>query len=438
MHRKTSLLGGAAAGVIIAMAAGSLAQAAPATSQDLDALKQQVAALQAALDNQAKEQETLRAQLSATQTQLQQQAATQDEQIKTIPAQVETAVAAQQASAPTPGPAPVESKTHWYDNTTVGSTAFFNLSNVSQHTDGTKIPPSGTGFDIKRLYITIDHSFNKVFSADVTTDFNYVSADSETQLYLKKAYLQAKLSDALVIRVGSADLPWVPFVEGLYGYRYVENTLIDRDKFGTSADWGVHVGGKLANGLVSYQFSAVDGAGYKAPLRSDSMDLEGRVSLFYDGVTAGVGGYVGKLGKDVYGVDTLHTANRFDAVLAYTNSRIHAGVEYFHANDWNNVLTTTSDSSDGYSIFASYAFTRKWGVFGRWDWVKPKQDSVPEEKDNYYNFGISYSPWKIIDFALVYKRDKVDDGLLSTSNGTIGGVNSGTYDEIGLFGQLKY
>jgi len=26
-----------------------------------------------------------------------------------------------------------------------------------------------------------------------------------------------------------ADLPWVPFMEGLYGYRYVENTLIDRD-----------------------------------------------------------------------------------------------------------------------------------------------------------------------------------------------------------------
>ena len=30
-------------------------------------------------------------------------------------------------------------------------------------------------------------------------------------------------------------------MEGVYGYRYVENTLVDRIKFGNSADWGVHV-----------------------------------------------------------------------------------------------------------------------------------------------------------------------------------------------------
>jgi hypothetical protein len=64
-------------------------------------------------------------------------------------------------------------------------------------------------------------------------------------------------------------------------------------------------------------------------------------------------------------------------------------------------------------------------------------------KDNYFNVGISYSPAKIVDFALVYKRDKADNGFLSTSNGTIGGLaqalgSNGTYDEIGLFGQVRW
>ncbi len=47
-----------------------------------------------------------------------------------------------------------------------------------------------------------------------TTDFQYVGNDGVTNVYIKKAYVQAKLSDALVFRAGSADLPWVPFVEG--------------------------------------------------------------------------------------------------------------------------------------------------------------------------------------------------------------------------------
>jgi len=139
---------------------------------------------------------------------------------------------------------------------------YFDLTNITQEQDGSRVQPTGTGFDIKRFYIGIDHKFNDTFSGNVTTDFQYSSAISSTELYLKKAYLQAKFSDALVVRLGSTDLPWVPFAEDMYGYRYVENTLIDRTKFGTSADWGVHASGKLAGGMISYAAAAVDGAGY--------------------------------------------------------------------------------------------------------------------------------------------------------------------------------
>ncbi len=136
----------------------------------------------------------------------------------------------------------------------------------------------------------------------MTTDFTYDSTVGATQVYLKKAYLQAKLDDAFIVRVGSADMPWVPYAEDVYGYRYVENTLIDRVKFGTSADWGVHVLGKFADGLLAYQFSAVNGNGYKKPgfiglvNRTATVDVEGRVSLNYEGFQLGVGGYDGKLG----------------------------------------------------------------------------------------------------------------------------------------------
>lgn len=433
MKRKTSLAATVALGAMLAVGAGAGAQAKARHSDDaaqqaeIDALKAQVEMLTERLNAQeaVQQQTQATAQAAAQKAEAAQVAA--DAQIKTIPTEVQTAVAA--LPKPKPG---------WADNTKVGGRVFADVSNISQKSDGVPQKANGTNFDIKRFYISIDHKFSDVWSANLTTDANYIGADGETQLYIKKAYLQAKFSDALAVRLGSADLPWVPFIEGVYGYRYVENTLIDRTKFGTSADWGVHAFGSFGDGLVNYAVSAVNGNGYKNPSRSQGIDLEGRVNVNYNHFIVGVGGYTGKLGKDVEGVTTFHTAKRFDAVAAYADDRIHAGVEYFKASDWTNVLTPVSDSSEGVGVFASFRFNPQWSVFGRYDWVKPSQDITTNLKDDYFNLGVSYSPVKNIDLALVYKRDKVDNGFLSTSNGTIGGVTDGTYDEIGLFTQYSW
>ncbi len=63
--------------------------------------------------------------------------------------------------------------------------------------------------------------------------------------------------------------------------------------------------------------------------------------------------------------------------------------------------------------------------------------------NDYYNIGISYSPAKIVDFALVYKHDAGSNGDFGDQNGTIGGSafaagNNGAYNEIGLWGQLRW
>jgi hypothetical protein len=358
----------------------------------------------------------------------------------------------------------------WWNNTKISGRMYFDVTNLDNQNSGVKSAVNGTNFDIKRFYLGIDHQFNSVFSANLTTDFTYdsvsiksdavnalgdpatttVTGSNTSQLYIKKAYLQAKLDDAFIIRLGSADLPWIPFVEDLYGYRYVENTLIDRTKYGTSADWGVHLLGKFDDGIFNYQISAVNGEGYKKiPIgtanRSKGIDLEGRVNVNYDGFTLGVGGYTGKLGHDVENAPTYHTAQRFDAIAAYTDDQFRVGVEYFSARDWNSVTSASPsfDRADGYSGFASWQFDPQWSVFGRYDWVRPKNLADNDFKDNYYNLGISYSPTKIVDFALVYKHETGGDGFIATSNGTIGGLldapgSNGKYNEIGLWGQLRW
>jgi hypothetical protein len=346
---------------------------------------------------------------------------------------------------------PAAASDYWWTNTTISGRDYWDITNISHKRNGVAQTDEGTSFDIKRFYISIDHTFDDMFSADVTTDVTYVSGESLTQVYLKKAYLQAKISDALIIRVGSTDLPWIPFVEDVYGYRYVENTLIDRTKYGTSADWGLHVMGKLADGLIGYQFSAVNGAGYKNPRRTGSVDLEGRVNLKYDDFVLAVGGYSGKLGP-AHGTTTYHTATRFDALAAYTSKQIRVGVEYYSANDWMSVTAfpKRTDKADGVSAFASFQFDPQWAVFGRYDWVMPKSSSAAlfgtsaankSMKDSYFNVGVTWSPAKIVDISLVYKHEKGGGGFISTSNGTIGGLGagtSGTYDEVGIWGQFRW
>jgi hypothetical protein len=331
----------------------------------------------------------------------------------------------------------------WWDDTKISGRMYYNFSYVDSdrnHVDGTG---NGTSFEIKRFYVGIDHTFDKTFSANVTTDFTYDSTVGATQLYIKKAYLQAKLDDAFTVRLGSADLPWIPFAEGVYGYRYVENTIADRTKFGTSADWGIHMLGKFYDGLLDYQFSVVNGSGYKKTTRSKGMDFEGRVGLHYEGFTLGVGGYVGKLGAQK-GTETHHTAGRFDAIAAYKYEGLNVGVEYFYAENYTQVTSQTASHATGVSPFVSYTFTPQWKVFGRYDYVKPYSDTARKDfKNNYYNIGVTYSPAKIVDFSLVYKHDGGSDGYFKTSNGTIGGDafatgNDGNYNEFGLFGRLRW
>jgi hypothetical protein len=357
--------------------------------------------------------------------------------------QAQAATAAKVAEAPTATPAAARSDVPgWVNNTTISGKAFANVSTIDHKSDGVDLADNGTQAELKRFYLGVDHKFDDTFSANLTTDFRYNTngASKDTLVYVKKAYVQAKFSPAFFVGVGAADLPWVPFVEGIYGYRFVENELVDRTKYGTSADWGVHIGGSFAGGRVSYAASAVNGAGYKTLSRSsNTIDLEGRISASpIKNVTLAIGGYTGKLGKSSDPVPAMHRATRWNALAAYTDSRIRAGVEYFEAKNWNNVTTTATDSSSGWSAFGSFAFTPKLSVFGRYDWVKPNKDTNAALKDHYFNAGVNYKPLKEIDLALVYKRDRAENGFLSTSNGTIGGVNSGTYDEFGLFTQVAF
>jgi hypothetical protein len=374
--------------------------------------------------------------------------------------------------------------TGWWDNTKVGGLVFFDLTNVDNKNGSTKNAQDGFHFDIKRFYLTFDHQFNDTYSAHLVTDATYDTSQcnspvttvinpppvvggsptatstcastgaSTSSLYIKKAYLEANYAPLFDVRLGSADMPWIPFAESVYGYRYIENTLIDRFKYGNSADWGANINGSYGDDFkFEYSVSAVNGAGYKHPAfglgtnRSDGMDFEGRADVKYDGFVLGVGGYDGKLGKELTPDTTHHDYTRFDAIAGYAANGFNIGLEYFTEKNFDTITAVPpapTDHGDGWSAFAAYKFAPQWAVFGRYDWAKPQAGTFfqPHYDNRYYNVGVQYSPYQMIDLSLVYKHDAGSDGVFTDQNGSIGGtganIGSGHYDEVGLFGQFKF
>lgn len=302
-----------------------------------------------------------------------------------------------------------------------------------------RVAGNGTGVDLKRFYAGVAHKFDKTWSAEIVSDIG--DQNGKYDIFVKKAYIQAKAGDEAVVRVGAANMPWIPFVEDLYGYRYIENTLIDRLKFGTSSDWGAHFSGAALGKKVNYALSGVNGGGYGNPTRSESQDLDlaGRFGVTpIEGLNFAVGGYRGKLAKDA---PTKHVAMRVDGLAAYNHKRFNVGVEYFQAANWTTVDKPAEDHARGLSGWASVVVYEPVSVFGRYDWAKPSLDVNKDLVDSYILGGVEYKVNKAVNLALAYKNETVKGGQIKTSNGTIGTVkkdDKGTYDEYGLWAQYKF
>jgi cell division protein FtsB len=380
-----------------AFAAKATAKAtAPAvTAAQLEQLQSQIAALQAQVQE-------LKAQSESLQTQ-------SDAQSEVNVVQAKAVEDAQVTSTK------VDKLAKLVNDTKVGGRIFFDASSIDQKNNGSKTANTGTGFDVTRFYLTFDHTFNDIWSANLTTDAQYLSFGSgaganqanSVEVFIKKAYVQAKFSDALFVRAGAADMPWIPYVEKYYGYRYVQNTVTDRLSYGTSTDWGFHAGGE-SNGF-NYAGSVSNGRGYRNPSRSKGMDFEARVGYApTQNTVIAVGGYSGKRGLETELVDQPHTAERIDAMAAYASSKFRFGGEWFQAKNWA-VSNLADDKAQGWSLWASAVLTEGGiNAFGRYDKVDTSKLVNPDYQNSYYHLGVEFPITKGIKLATVYKHTVAD------------------------------
>lgn len=240
--------------------------------------------------------------------------------------------------------------------------------------------------------------------------------------------LQGNFSKAFVLRVGTAAMPWAGFANTWGGYRFVDKELVTRLSFGTSADWGIHTLGALAeDGQVQYAASVVSGSSFKRPRTGDRADVETRVGWQPGPHTViAVGGYNGTRALDGGDHQAMHTARRFDAMAAYADKRFRLGVQYFGATDWNQVRSTMGDHAAGWSTWASAQFAPGWAVFVGADEAKTSLSLDPSLRDRYRNLGVAWPVDRNL-VAAAYKYERLSDQTRVLMHSR----------EVGLWAQVK-
>ncbi|HTY94393.1 MAG TPA: hypothetical protein VMC02_10925 [Steroidobacteraceae bacterium] len=332
-------------------------------------------------------------------------------------------------------------------NTTVGGLAFLDLTNISDHqgqTNGTNpsVAPSGTGFDVKRFYLVVDHQFNDIFSADLTADAQYASnttvvtgttitcaigkpvitngtatcpgtgnsitgvtpattslntGGSATDVIIKFLYLTAKINDAFIVHAGSYNTPWIQYTDGITGYRWVEKGIADRLSLSdSSADWGLNVSGAFADNLLSYSASVTNGGGYKNPTRTKYPDFEGRItSKPLDWLDVGLGYYNGHLGQVTVANETYPSRNatRWDGLVSVHFAGFRVTGEYIDAKNFKTVNSLAAGVFGTQDVVASsptavlnsdlakgYSFLASYAFNASWNVFARYDDINPSDK----------------------------------------------------------
>ncbi len=230
------------------------------------------------------------------------------------------------------------------------------------------------GFWFRRIYFTYDYKINKDFSTrlrlEMSNEFNFEKAKTIVP-FIKDAWLKYKFSKQAVI-LGIQPTPTWEKLEKIWGYRLLEKTPLDLQKFGSSRDFGVAMKGKLdKKGIFEYHVMFGNGSSNKQEIdKGKSGMLAVSFNLTKSVLFQVYGDYA-----DNEGEADWYTLQGF---FGYKIDRFSLGMLYAFQNRKNNAGETTGMNVA--SIFASGAVSENFTLIGRVDRKfepNPDGDRIP-------------------------------------------------------------
>ena len=233
-----------------------------------------------------------------------------------------------------------------------------------------------SAFNFNRQYFSYAVDMSDDIKFKVIFDVGRSATDSRLNTYLKKAQINYKTSYAN-ISLGLIGMNTYGVQEKNWGYRFIEQSAIDRNKFSSTADIGVGFSRSLIDNL-NMSLQVVNGEGFKQP----QLDKYHKISL---NATYGER----KLNKnDGYNTGIVYSTeatdgdptNMLSAFGGFSGMGLRIGAEY-------DMLTKGDTESSIISVSTNYNIMDNINVFARYD-MYDKNTSVEKDGLSYLITGI--------------------------------------------------
>jgi len=177
-------------------------------------------------------------------------------------------------------------------------------------------------FEIHRAYFTFKNNLTKNISYKFTTDVGRFNTGKDTRLsvYLKNALIKWK-SEFGTFVFGLQGLNVFSVQEKNWGYRFIEKSAMDKNKFASSADLGIGYSNKIGKKL-NISLIVSNGTGYKKAENDNYKKISAQV---------------------YYGSSKLNDKNSFNLGAVFSNESF----------DYSNGLATTTEAKTLLGLFGA-------------------------------------------------------------------------------------
>lgn len=279
---------------------------------------------------------------------------------------------------------------------------FGDYYNMAVHHDSSL--SGSNGFWFRRIHFTYDHDINDDFSVrlrfEVASPGDFSKKSTTMNAFIKDAYLKYKISAFHEAYLGISASPTFGIIDKTQGYRFLEKSPLDLQRWASSRDCGLAFMGKLnQTGTLKYHFFFGNGEGEKTEI-DEGKKVSLAVSAFPTECLI-LEAYVDWYDKT--NVSDWYTYHAFAAWKTKTTTISLLGATQIRKNDGGGEYRM-----DLGSLFFSHFFSQNWGAVVRVDRMfDPNPDAQkiaylsldPIQKSTLVIAGIDYLPAKGIHFT---------------------------------------
>jgi len=256
------------------------------------------------------------------------------------------------------------------------------------------VDADNNAFHIDRAYFSIQNQVSKQISYKFQTDVGSGEATAYT-VYLKNAKLDWK-TDFGKFTFGLQGMNMFKVQEDTWGYRFIEKSAMDQNKYSSSADLGL--GWTKKFGAITPSVMITNGTGYKKAEDDQYKKLSLRLlygeSKLKEGLNAGV--VVSTESEDYTTASATKTGSTLvlGGFAGFAGGGLRVGAEF----DMKSEKLEADKNSQLISVYGNYKVNKKLSGFGRFDLSDPDTDT-DGDGTNYLILGLSYQPEKVFYIA---------------------------------------